>query len=245
MSVKKLLVLGAAGLAAIGVTAAMAGGPDHMAMPSEHGFQKSVYVDLHGGAAESDWREFNSNGVIGASSDSSFIATTNRRGGWTGGVDFGYNITQHIAAEAGWFYLPRVSAKGSGSAVNGAAVQSATTSANVRSWFAYVAAKLTVPTIIVDHLDLFGKVGVAYRALKYGTSSTDATLKAVMGNGHYWAPVFGAGIQYSWENWMLGAQYMFLPSNTNVNYASTNFGAPDAAPAVNLGTVFVGYKFAV
>lgn len=244
MSVKKLLVLSAAAFAAMGATAVLAGGPDHMAMPSEPAFQNSVYVEGHLGYAQSNWADFNSNNVLGVSGSSLFTANSRAKGGFTGGADLGYTITQHIAVEGGWFYVPKVSGTGSGNAIGGTSFTSAN-SATVKSWFAYTAAKLSVP--VMDNLDLFGKVGVAYRALTYSKSATNTTLNSVTGNGHYWAPVFGAGIQYNWASWILGAQYMYLPGNTEVNYASTSqaFGAPDAAPEINMYTGFLGYRFNV
>jgi opacity protein-like surface antigen len=243
MSVKKLLVLTAASFAAIGATAAMAGGPDHMAMPSEPAFQNSIYLDGHVGYTQSNWSSFNSNNVMGARGTSLFAPGTNGKGGVTGGADIGYNITQHIAAEAGWFYIPQVKGNGLGSATTAALTnyqQATTTVGKVDSWFAYMAAKLSVP--VMENFDLFGKVGVAYRGLTYSPN----TLSGVTGHGHYWAPVFGAGLQYTFaQAWMLGAQYMHLPGNSEVNYGNPLFGAPNAAPELNQYTAFLGYKFNV
>ncbi|OGT26909.1 MAG: hypothetical protein A2624_02225 [Gammaproteobacteria bacterium RIFCSPHIGHO2_01_FULL_42_8] len=250
MSVRKLLVLSAAGLAAIGATAAIAGGPDHMAMPSEPGFQNSVYIDLHGGYENSNWSDFNSNNVLGPSATSNYVPTSRGKGYWTAGADMGYNITQHIAAEAGWFYQVKVSGNGTTLATNGVASQSGN-SLNVHSWFAYMAARLNVA--LADDFDLFGKVGVGYRALSYSRTNqaSGGGITGVTGNGSYWAPVFGTGVQYNWGDWMLGAQYLYFPANTDVNRTTASgvtagaYGAPNAAPAIHTYTGFVGYKFAV
>lgn len=245
MSVKKLLVLGAAAFAVAGATAAMAGGPDHMAMPSEPAFQNSVYIEGHFGYDQSNWGSFNANGVIGTAGNSLYNVTSNGKGGITGGADLGYNITQNIAVEGGWFYIPKVSGNGTATTVGGIS-QTAATTATVKSWFAYVAAKLSVP--VMENFDLFGKVGVAYRYQSYsGTYTTTLTNAAgnLVGRGSYWAPVFGAGLQYCWNNWLFGAQYMYLPGNSAVNGANTSFGAPNAAPEINQYTGFLGYKFNV
>lgn len=240
MSVKKLLVLTAAGLAAIGATAAMAGGPDHMAMPSEPAFQNSVYLDGHVGYTQSNWTNFNANNVVGARATSLFVPTRNGKGGVTGGVDLGYNITQHIAAEAGWFYIPQVKSEGSGSTID-SLVNASSVKGTLHSWFAYMAAKLTVP--VMENFDLFGKIGVAYRSIKY---SPHNTIAGVTSHGHYWAPVFATGLQYTFaEAWMVGAQYMHLPGNSEINNARSAFGAPNAAPELNQYTAFLGYKFNV
>jgi len=238
MSVKKLLVLTAAAVAAIGATAVLAGGSDHMAMPSEPAFQNSIYLDGHFGGALSNWKTFNSNNVLGASGSSLYAPNKNSKGGLTGGFDLGYNITQHIAVEGGWFYIPQVKGAGTGSTVGGLTRTSAMTS-KVDSWMAYGAAKLSVP--VMENVDLFGKIGVAYRSLKY----SGVSINGVTGNGHYWAPLVATGLQYNWGSWALGGQYAYLPGNSEVNSGNTAFGAANSAPEVHLLTAFLGYKFNV
>lgn len=249
MSVKKLILLSAAGLAAIGVSAAMAGGPDHMAMPSAPAFQPNVYLEGHFGYTGVNWSGFNGSALMGTRGSAAFSPNSHGHGWLTAGGDLGYSITQNIAAEAGWFWLPNVSGDSNG--VNGIAAN-ATGGLTVRSWFAYAAGKFSVP--VVDHLDLFGKLGVAYRSLKYAFSvapPVGGTLRIVKGPGHYWAPLFGAGMQYDWSNWLLGVQYLYLPGYSQVNYAIpagtafSNGGAPNAAPPAHLFTGSLGYKFNV
>lgn len=251
MSVKKLLVMGAASVAAVGASAAMAGGPDHMAMPVAPAFQPSVYLEGHLGYAQSNWADELANGVMGAAvnnaNGSVFSPTDKGKGGFAGGVDLGYNATQHLAVEGGWMYLPEV--KGThNTAVNRTITGLANgATANVKSWMAYAAAKFSVP--VMENLNLFGKVGVAYRSLKYSVSQTVAGLANSTGKGHYWTPVFAAGLQYMMQNWIVGAQYLYLPGHASVNRGSTGqmavTGAPNAAPEVNLYTGFVGYQFNV
>lgn len=243
MSVKKILVLTAATLAAVGTTAAMAGASDNMAMASAPS-QSSVYVDLGGGYAQSNWSDFNSNGLIGNSLVSTYTPTSNGQGGFIGGGDLGYNINNNIAVEGGAYYLPKVEAAGTGVSVGGTtSVLTTVTGYPVYSWFGYMAAKLSVA--VADNLDLYGKIGAAYRALYYGTPN-GVSLNQFASDGSYWAPLFGAGLQYTWDmNWMVGAQYLYLPGNTNVNNVNTAFGAPNAAPEANLYTAFLGYKFMV
>lgn len=242
MSVKKLLVLTAASVVTTSVTIAMAGGPTQAAMPVEpDAFQNSLYVDLQLGYAQSNWTGNNTNKIMGASAVSLYSPTSNGNGGFTVGADLGYNITQHIAAELGWFYLPKVSGSTTGNAVGGT---TATGTASVSSGFAYAAAKLTVPAM--TDLNLFGKVGVAYRYLTYSVPSAIANLTGnPAGNGNNWSALFGAGLQYMWNSWTLGAQYTYLPGNANVNNGNTSYGAPNAVPEANLYTGFLGYKFNV
>ncbi len=242
MSVKKLLVLSAASLAAFGVTAVMAGGPDHMAMPSAPAFEPSVYLEGHFGYAGIDWSNFNGSDVMGTSANSAYTPNSHGDGYLTAGVDLGYNFTQNIAAEVSWFYLPNVSG-----GFNGSFSSANSGGATVHSWLAYAAAKLSVP--VMENLDLFGKVGVGYRSLTYSVPSTPAVLQTVTGNGDYWTPVFGAGIEYNWSNWLIGAQYLYVPGNSNINNGApapyNTGGAPNAAPEANLYTGFLGYQFNV
>jgi hypothetical protein len=175
----------------------------------------------------------------GASTLTAFTPSTNGQGGVIGAADLGYNITQNIAVEGGWFYIPQVSGNATGNLGS-----TSGTSAEINSWFAYMAAKLSVP--VMQDLDLFGKVGVAYRSLSYNMpSGTSTALQNVTGDGNYWSPVFGTGLQYFFGDWSVGAQYTYLPGNTNVNYGNNTYGAPDAAPEINMYTAFLGYKFNV
>lgn len=206
MSVKKLLVL-AAGVAVMGATAAMAGGPDHMAMPAQPAFQNSIYLEGHLGYAWSNWGQV------------STTTTENGTGGFTGGADLGYNYTQNLAFEAGWFYLPRVS----GTALVRQVGRTATSQGLV-----YLAAKLSAP--IMDSFDLFAKAGVGYRYL----TNTGVS------NGNYWLPVFAGGAQYNYGQWIFGAQYTFVTGN----FVTSSGGSNDAQQA-QLLTGFVGYKFNV
>ena len=242
MSVKKILVLTAAGLAAVGTTAVMAGGADSMAMASASP-QKSIYVDLGGGYAQSNWSDNNTNGFIGNANSSTYTPTSNGKGGWTGGGDIGYNVNQNVAVEAGAYYIPKIDAAGTGVNVGGTGAVASTLGTQVYSWMGYMAAKLSVP--VADNLDLYGKVGAAYRALYYNAGPT-AAFNNFTKDGSYWSPVFAAGLQYTWAmNWQVGGQYLYLPGNTNANNINTAFGAPNAAPDVNLYTAFIGYKFMV
>lgn len=213
MSVKKLLVL-AAGVAAISATAAMAGGVDHMAMPAtQPAFQNSIYLDGHLGYAQSDWK----------STDIFDVISKNGQGGFTGGLDMGYNFTRNIALEAGWFYLPEVTGTYAGST---------STDDTVKSWVLYTAAKLSAA--VMDDLDIFGKVGVGYRSLAWSVEANNI-------NGHYWLPLFAAGLEYTYGSWLFGAQYTYMPANADVN---SNNGYNQAQSA-SLYTGFVGYKFSV
>lgn len=209
MSVKKLLVL-AAGVAVIGATSAMAGGPDHMAMPAQPAFQNSVYIDAQLGYASTNNAAVH---YLGSR------IVDNKNGGFTGGVDMGYQFTRNIALEAGWLYLPN----------SGYASTTPALTGQVRSWVVYAAAKLSAE--VMADLDIFAKAGVGYRDLNQSFNGANST-------GGYWLPLMAAGLEYTYGSWLFGAQYTFITGNGSSTLT-------DNGSKANLYTAFVGYKFNV
>lgn len=184
MSVKKLLVLSAAGIAAVGMTAAIAGGPDQMVAPAPV-FQPKVYIEGHVGYVKLDWRRFEPALPVAFTGD-------NSRGGFAAGGDLGYWFQRYIAFELGSFYL---------NCANGVF---GNRPVQVTSWFAYGAFKFIVPMLFVPNLDFFGKIGVAWRQNRYN----------IFADGDFWNPVFAVGLQYVFnETWSLAFQYMYIPGN--------------------------------
>lgn len=214
MSVKKLLVLTAAGIASLGVTAALAGGPD--VAPADNG----AYVDLNLGYGFQDWQGI-ANLII--TPTRSRVWGDNSTGGFAGSVDLGYQWNQYLAAEFGYWYLPQASytnTPAGGVAVGG----------NVSNYALYLAAKFMAP--VMDNLDLFFKAGLAYR---YANQTTAAgPLNAPANNTQTnITPTFSGGIQYNYTpNWRFNVMY---------TYISSNAGAP--TPNVHLITAGVGYLF--
>jgi len=143
MSVKKLLVLTAAGIVSLGMTAALAGGPD--VAPADNG----VYVDLNLGYAFQDWEGIgNILGGVG------FVTWgDNAQGGFAGSVDLGYQWNQYLAAEFGYWYLPQANFTVLPGGVGA--------SGSINNYALYLAAKFMAP--VMDNLDLFFKAGLAYR----------------------------------------------------------------------------------
>lgn len=225
MSVKKIILTAGVIASAVGASAAMAGGPDNVAMPVTPAFQPNVYVEVHAGYADANWNRFR--GIYNTAA-----LGHDPRGGFTFGGDIGYQFMRNLGVEVGAFYLPRVSG------TTGATPVGTTIPAGVgnrtTSWFAYAAGKLTVP--VYDNLDVYGKLGAAYRRL-------DNNGAGVPNNG-YWTPVFGAGIEYmATQNVSVSAQYMRLPGYAAA--ATSNARAVRRSPAADLYTLAVGYKFAV
>lgn len=241
MSVKKLLVLSAAGIVAISATAAMAGGPDRMAAPVVEKAPKSVYAELGFGYDQTDWANYSNSRLVGNAGNSLYSPNSHGKGYLTASADVGYNFTKNFALELGYFYLPTTSGGSTANTIGGISAAGGIT---VNSWLGYLDAKLSVP--VVENFDLFGKVGAAYRQLYYSFSGTfTGPMRSISGPASYWTPIFAAGADYDWGNFILGAQYTYLPGHNQVQGNNPAFGAPGSAPEANLYTGTLGYKFNV
>lgn len=190
MSVKKSLVLSAAGIAAVGMTTAMAGGPDMMVAPAA--FQPAAYIEAHLGYVMNNYRRF---------AFSPFLTFgDNTRGAFAAGGDIGYQFLRNLAIEVGGFWLNE--AKGTSRFVNQGQALSVT------NWFVYGAFKITVP--IWDSFDMFGKIGVFYRQQRFRG--------AFESNSGYWRPLFAVGMSYTYaQSWIFGVQYMYLMTYGRLN----------------------------
>jgi len=225
MSVKKLLLLTAAGIASVGATA-FAGGPDQMPAPV---FQPNIYVEGNVGYVRSNWSLVNplinpfSTGVVNTTGNDA-------NGGFTFGFALGYNFIKHFSGELGWDWIPQA---------NGTAGRlAAPNGLNVDSWVIYLAGKLDVP--LMDNVDLFGKLGAAYRSLSWGGAGAIGVGLNPSGNTGYWSPMFGAGLQYSWnDNFYILAQWKHIMSNINSGSVSKR------APQADFFTLGLGYRFAI
>jgi opacity protein-like surface antigen len=224
MSVKKILLLGAAGVAAVSMTAALAGGfTQEPAMPvAENGY----YIEAHLGYARQNY--FDNTNWGGAR----FNSNSNASGGFAAGLDAGYKINRHFAAELGWFYLPTVNVMPTGFAAS-----------NLTSWALYLAGKYMMPLPWMNSTDMFFKLGVAYR---------DATLSSAAGTQYnttsntstFVRPMFATGLDYSFnDTWSGVLQYAyFMGAN---NSFPTVSGSSLGTVAANVFTLGLAYKFTV
>lgn len=185
MSVKKLLVLSAAGVAALGSVAAVAGGPDVQPMPAPS--YQGFYIQGDIGYAVSNWRGvFNAAGLPVTSS-------TNGSGGFAVGGSVGYQWSRYLAAEFGGFYNSRTTING---IVNNNAF-----SVRFTNWFLYLAAKLMAPLPWVDNLDIYVKGGLAYRVVDVTNGN----------NNDYLRPLAAVGLQYNInDQWYVKGQWMHV-----------------------------------
>src|SRR3990167_9993743 len=155
MSVKKILLLGAAGIAAVGMTAAMAGGFTHEpASVDDSGY----YVEGHAGYASQNYYDNSRWFAAGAG----FRTNRNNHafGGFSGGADAGYKINRDFAVELGWFHLPDVNTMTTGLAQS-----------YLTSWVLYLAGKYMMPLPWMNNTDAFFKLGAAYRSATLSSSA--------------------------------------------------------------------------
>ena len=223
MSVKKLLVLTAAGIASVAASAAFAGGPDVMAPPAP-AWQPNIWLEGDIGYARTDWRRQAVNPFV-------LAGLRNGRGGFTYGFDIGYMFYKYLGVEFGWFSLPRVRGTASGNNPWDAA-----TGLRLTSWFFYLALKISVP--LFDNVNAFGKIGGVYRALRWRGTVGGLSTRF---NRNYWNVYLAVGIQYHFDpNWSVKVTYIHIPRRFTPIGASTR-----NAPNVNMYTAGLAYHFAV
>ena len=252
MSIKKLLILSAAGFAAVTSAAAFAGGPDEMSPQSL--FTPAVYADLHGGYSWYDWK-----GMVGNMTTIWFNnegISKNEDGGWAGGADVGFQIFKNIAFEVGGFYLPKV--EGTVNTANNSQQTSCggddgtCFSGDQYNWAAYAAGKFSVDMPYVEGLDMYAKVGAMWRGMSNERQS-------VVGRGGvkgYIDVIYGAGFEYDLmqTGFRVGVQWMRIPGthrgqenpSTTANGVGGLTPSKEIAsrqPAQDLVTGSVGYKF--
>lgn len=224
MSIKKLLVLAAAGVATMGVTSAMAGGVDstYSAPMAATAPTSYFYVQGQVGYATTNWQK---------QLDSGSTNWTKPNGGFTWGVDAGYMWTQNLGLEVGYFMFPEASNSGT---VLGVA------NGSIDSWALYGAVKFAVP--IYPNLDIYAKAGVSYNRAKWGgtgtLTGTSGAATTVPVTYHNWGFVGGAGVDYTFDNNIfVNVQYMRFAGNNNDSIQQTT--------NPNVYTAGVGYKFAM
>lgn len=215
MSVKKLLVLAAAGVATVGVTSAMAGGVDTYSAPVAVTAPTSYfYVQGQLGYAQTNWEN-----QLGGTNWSK------GNGGFTWGADLGYMWTKNLGLELGGFWLPK--------AENG--TDGTDTIDSIKTWTMYGAVKFAVP--VYPNLDLYAKAGVGYNHSTFDTTGTPFVYSADQ-SYHHWGFVGGAGADYTFDNNVfLNVQYLrFAGKADTLVLETTN---------ANVWTAGIGYKFAM
>lgn len=234
MSVKKILLLGAAGAVAVAMSSAMAGG--YTSEPAS--FESGYYVEGHAGYARQNYFD---NAKWRQHTGIATVNNGNERGGFSGGVDLGYKINHNYAVELGWFHLPSVN-------VNMQNV--AATSAWMKSWALYLAAKYMMPLNWMSDTNLFFKLGVMYRDAVIPTNAVVWTTPVIAKRTTTFVrPMFAAGLDYAFSHEWTGVfQYAyFMGARASFPVLVTNargdgyLGTVDA----NVFTLGLAYNFNV
>ena len=216
MSVKKLLILTAAG-AAFASTAAMAGGAPAGAYsaPARGDYSVGPYVQANIGEAHYGYKDAWGTGTNGNWS----------RGDWgfAPGLALGYAFNNYLAAELGSFYVwPPKHSDADGS------------NFKVKTWLAYVAGRLSVP--VYTDTQLYTKVGAGYQHVK--VDGTSVLVARRSGTEHDWKPFFGLGALYNFTSQVYaGLEWdHFAGDNNNGQIETTN---------LDNYMLTVGYRFAI
>lgn len=251
MSVMKKLLLTAAGVASLGTTAAMAGGPDMMAAPAP--VESYFYVEANVGYAFQNYVNTSSNLIAPTLGANVFPAGGPHGDGVSGGLvyglDFGYMFNQYIGLELGWTYLPRFVNTVVSLGPPAFAVAQSFSGVSLRNTgAAWAALKLVAP--LTENFDAFFKAGVSY---KYGslvfmgaeqyppTGSTPGVDKM-----RELRPVFAAGFGYNFaQDWMASVSWMHIMGGTTYGVSGPAITANIVTPASDLLMFSLGYKFTV
>lgn len=236
MSVKKILLLGAAGVAAVSMSAAMAGGMTHE--PTAPMADSGYYIEGHLGYARQNYFDnFRWSTGGGTNYGTASSNNSNVRGGFAAGLDAGYKINRHFGVELGWFHLPDVNLASNNSVA----------AAYLKSWVLYLAGKYMMPLPWMNSTDVFFKLGVAYRkATIPAAAQASAAYNTTTGSSTFVRPMFATGLDYSfsdtWSGIMQYAYFMGARNSFPINTA--NSGAMGTV-AANVFTLGLGYKFTV
>ena len=217
MSVKKLLILAAAGVAS-----ALAGGASNYSAPAasmSSEDQVGLYVGVNGGWDQLGWKN-----QVGTATGSSWNNAASE-GSFTLGADVGYSFNQYLAVELGGFWLPTEAKYTAASPAN---------NLTLKTWDLYLAGKGTVD--LMDDVNLFGKLGVAYTHTD--VSGTPTTISVATGDQGTWRPLFAAGLGYDFaQDWNVNAQYALILGRQS--------NGKTYSPNQNIYTLGVAYTFAM
>ena len=238
MCIKKIMLLSAMAVTSIITATAIAN--EFLPNPNyKFTENKNFYIEGHLGYARQNYfsNEQWIAPVKGPGEGTNYNNNSNVNGGFSAGVDGGYQINKNFAVELGWFYLPNVNV-----------MQSASPAAYLTSWALYLAAKYMMPLPWMNDTDAFFKLGAEYRQATlpaaalfanggYNTSTSHSTFIRPMfatGLNHYCSKSFSGIIQYSF----------FMGANNSFPLLTSGTGSLGTVSA-NVFTLGLGYHFAV
>jgi opacity protein-like surface antigen len=216
MSIKKLLVLAAAGLAS---SAALAGHVGYTAAPAPAMYDNTgVYLEGLVG-----YNRYAFEDSYGTLPDGSWGSWDNGTGNWAFGADIGYQFHRYMSVELGGIYTLRVSGIYTPEDSTG-------DSYKMNPWYAYLAGKLAVP--VYDNVSVFTKLGVGYQRTKFSSDSSDTHKESATG------AMFGAGVTYNFTPAVyMSGQWLRFTGKVKDGYTDNT--------APNIFLLGLGYKFSM
>jgi len=192
MSIKKILILAAAGVAS---STALAGGPVKYttapavaATPTSASNSRGVYIEGMGGYNQYAFKNGYGDTFMPTIDDPGYesLGWKHGSGNLGFGAAVGYQIDQYFAAELGGIYT--LQAKYNYQLERVYPAEGYTF--KFKPWYAYLAGKVSVP--VYDNISVFAKLGAGYQKVKIDSDNADVSTSR-----SNWAPMFGAGVAYN------------------------------------------------
>ncbi|HLB55824.1 MAG TPA: hypothetical protein VJK30_00640 [Coxiellaceae bacterium] len=254
MSFKKIFLCGVVASAAFSMISAMAD-DDFLPNPElmfavqksaqksaeKQTYKNNIYIEGNAGYARQNYfsnENYQSFSQAGFGFGINYNNNNNATGGFSGGIDAGYQFDKYFAVEFGWYYLPSVNVMQTGAAP-----------AYLTSWAMYLAAKYLMPLYWMHNTDAFFKLGAEYREATLPAASLVNNVGGFDvsdGNSTFIRPMFATGFDYHFNNEFFGiAQYAyFMGANNSFQQLTSGTGSLGTVGA-NVFTLGLGYQFDV
>ncbi len=251
MTVKKIAIVTAVSVAALGMSSSFAGG--HYTAPvADH---SGVYVEVNAAAAMRNVEENSSLTATAATASAGNFK--NGKSGFSFGAGLGYAFSKTWGVEVGYQWLPKtdLDATGSYSTALNAASLSAADKVNVKSWMMHMALKASLP--VSDSVSAFSKFGVActHNDVKLTGTSASSSAYTHSRDTSYMNTFFGVGLAYHIDsNWSVSLEYDHAAGGKKVSSAAGKVMLASSTgteagthvfPAYNVFKLNVGYFFNV
>ncbi len=187
------------------------------------------------------------------------------KGGFSGGIDIGYQFTDELSLEMGTIYLTPQKlnfTSGSGTNSSGSYCNNVYCYANgsynkLSTWTTYVGVKAEAP--LIDKLSVYTKLAVAYVDTRYRIHLASGSVLVTGGasaagsaasDSTYWTPAIALGAEYRLtEKWRVSLQYMLILNGNTLSGdpAATKSAVTTlndiAQPSMQLITLGAEYRF--
>lgn len=249
MTVKKIALLGAASVAALGMSVSFAGGPANC-MPAAD--VSGIYVGVDGGAVYDSTMKLDEGTAtsttpvsLGVVTVETFTSKKLKNGpwGWTFGAHVGYQVNNNWGVEVGYIWNQKQKLTGDfgGYIVKGEVItqitkQAATIKFNTYSWYAALRGMLPV----FDNFSAYMLVGPAWTHVTQEVTFATATAQNTKVNKNYWTPMGAVGV--SWhvaDGLAVNLQYMYLVGDLAANKAGHLDGLHDGSQRMTIGVDYL------